>query len=127
MAEPDIKSITPSILTASAILQAHDLVIEKIDLPEWGGTAFVREMSGFERDGWEVYAQREIEKKAGRVNMRAKLATLVLCDADGRRLFTDEQANELAKKSSAALDRIYEAAIKVNQLTQSDVKTIEGN
>ena len=63
MAEPDIKSITTSILTASAILQAHDLVIEKIDLPEWGGTAFVREMSGFERDGWEAYAQREIEKK----------------------------------------------------------------
>ena len=59
--------------------------------------------------------------------MRAKLATLVLCDADGNRLFTDEQANELAKKSSAALDRIYEAAIKVNQLTQSHVKTIEGN
>lgn len=125
MEKPKIDTINPT-LTAANILAASDLVIEAIELPEWGGRAFIREMSGFERDTWEVYASKEIGK-AGRVNMRAKLATFCLCDATGHRLFEDNQAPELAKKSSAVLDRIYEKAIAVNKLSPEEVKQVEGN
>lgn len=113
-------------LTADQILNANDIELEKITIPEWGGDAYIRMMSGTERDTWEVYAQGQMTTK-GAVNMRAKLASLCLADADGRRLFTDQKVSKLGEKSSAVLDRIYEKCIAVNKLSASDVEALEGN
>ena len=112
-------------MTAAAILAASDSTIKQIDVPEWGGSVSIRTMTGVERDTWEVYAQSQMGKKV--VNIRAMLAAICLCDADGKRLFTDADATKLADKSAAALDRVYDAAVKLNALSAEEVENIEKN
>lgn len=112
-------------LKADDILAAEDLKIEPIDLPEWGGSAFIRVMNGTERDSWEVYAQKQMS--SDRVNMRARLAVICLCDDKGERIFKDSQAADLAKKSSIALDRVYEAAVRLNRIGAADLEALEKN
>ena len=112
-------------LDADKILSADDITIEPINLEEWGGKAFIRVMSGTERDSWEVYAQKQIN--SDKVNMRARLAVICLCDDKGARIFKDNQTAELAKKSSIVLDRIYEAAVKLNKIGAADLEALEKN
>lgn len=112
-------------LTAAAILAAEDSTIKAIDVPQWGGTVHIRTMTGGERDTWEVYAQGQMAKKV--VNIRAMLCAICLCDAGGQRLFKDSEAGQLANKSGSVLDKIYEAAVKLNGLTQAEVDEIEKN
>lgn len=114
-------------LSADSILSVNDIKMESIDVPEWGGRVCVRSLSGIDRDTWEVYAQAEFQKVNKPVNMRAKLASLCLCDSEGNRIFTDAQVNKLAEKSAKALDRVYEAAISVNALSGEEIDAIEKN
>ena len=113
-------------LTAENILQFEDSGIEPIGLPEWGGSAYIRTMSGSERDSWEMYASKQMDK-SNNVNIRAKLACICLCDENGKRLFGDGQVEALGKKSSKPLDRIYSQALKLNKLTDEEIETIEKN
>ena len=112
-------------LTAAAILAAHDTITKQVTVPQWGGDVFIRTMTGQERDTWEVYAQQQMTAKT--VNIRARLAAICLCDEAGARLFTDAETKTLAEKSGAALDRVYEAAVKLNGLSGEEVENIEKN
>ena len=42
------------ILSREDIAQADDIVIEAVDVPEWGGTVLVKGMTGAERDRFEI-------------------------------------------------------------------------
>jgi hypothetical protein len=108
------------------ILDCDDTTIEPIDLPEWGVKAFIRTMTGTDRDSWEMYASKQLDKVNG-VNIRGKLACICLCDEKGKRLFGDGQAEALSKKNSKALNRVYEAALKLNKLSDEDIKELEKN
>lgn len=112
-------------LTAAAILAAEDTSTKEISIPEWGGKVFIRTMNGQERDTWEVYAQAQMQSDT--VNIRARLAAICLCDDTGKRLFTNADTVKLAEKSGAALDRIYEAAVRLNGLSGEEVERIEKN
>jgi len=113
-------------LSAEDILSSKDDSLEKVSVPEWGGDVFVRTMTGGERDSWELYASKQMER-ANNVNIRAKLACLCLCDENGKRLFGDGQVDALGKKSAKALDRVYSAALELNKLTDEDIEQLEKN
>lgn len=117
-------------LTKESILASSDLPTEEVPVPEWGGSVFVRTMSGTERDAFE---QSIIEGKAAKgtaakmVNVRAKLAVRVLVDDKGTRLFTDADANLLGSKSGKALDRVFEVAQRLCGIGDKDVEELEKN
>ena len=116
-------------LNKDSILQASDLVTEEVPVPEWGGSVYIRTMSGAERDSFE---QSIIEGKtkggnANMVNVRGKLAVRVLCDEQGDRIFLDVDAEALGKKSGKALDRIFEVAQRLCGIGDKDIKELEGN
>lgn len=117
-------------LTKDAILSSTDLPSEEVQVPEWGGSVFVRTMSGTERDAFE---QSIIEGKTAKgstakmVNVRAKLAVRVLVDDKGVRLFTDADANMLGTKSGKALDRVFEVAQRLCGIGDKDIEELEGN
>jgi hypothetical protein len=118
-------------ITKQQILAATNLPIEPVDVPEWGGTVHVRTMSGTERDAFE---QTMIALKAGGgkgatdlSNIRARLAVRTLCDADGTRLFIDDDAEALGQTSGRALDRVFGVAQRLNGMTAEDVKELVGN
>lgn len=114
-------------VSADDILNFDDQAIEKLVVPEWGNVElYIRTMTGVERDTWEMYAAKAMERK-GAVNIRAKLACLCLCDETGKRIFADGQVDHLGKKSSKALDRIYSAALKLNKLSDDEIEALEKN
>lgn len=114
-------------LTAEKILAAQDTDAPiKVDIPEWGGGAFLRVMSGAERDQWELIAEAGIRKKTT-ANVRASLLIATLCDENGKRLFGHGQADALGKKSSIVIDRLFDIAQKLNKLKESDIDELEKN
>jgi len=113
-------------LTKEQILQANDLKIETVDVPEWGGSVGVRTMTGTERDSFE---QSIVEKK-GKTNLsniRARLCALTVVDDSGKRIFNDNEVAELGKKSAAALDRVFTVAQKMNGFGEKDIEELGKN
>ena len=117
------------LLTRDAILQAEDLPTEDIEVEEWGGAVRVRALTGAERDAFEqsIVEQRGKSTRMNLRNIRAKLVALTVVDADGKRLFSDKDAELLGKKSAAALDRVFEIAQKLSGLSPEDMEELSGN
>ena len=126
-------------LSRDKINQASDIEYEYVDVPEWGGTARVRGLTGTERDAYEaslVSIKHTRGKKGGggmpeltphMKDARARLVSLCLVDDDDNRLYTDDQVGELAIKSGKALDRVYEVGCRLSGLTNEDMEELAGN
>lgn len=117
------------LLTRDAILQAQDLPTEDVEVPEWGGTVRVRALTGAERDAFEqsVVEMRGKSTRMNLKNIRAKLVALTVVDEDGKRVFSDEDAELLGRKSAAALNRVFEVAQRLSGLRPEDVEELAGN
>ena len=118
-----------AILTKDQILKANDIKIEKLEVPEWGGTIFVRGLSGTERDKFEasIIEQRGKNQTINMKNIRAKLAVMSICDEKGNLLFEEADIFELAKKSAVALNRVFDKASDLSGLSNEDVKSLAKN
>jgi hypothetical protein len=117
------------ILNRDLILSADDVKREKVSVPEWGGDLFVATMSGTARDAWE---QTLVVRKNGKTepnleNMRARLVVACLVDEAGNRIFKDEDAPALGKKSSRVLERLAKVAQRLNGIGDSELEELEGN
>jgi len=116
-------------LTKEQILNSNDLVTEEVDVPEWGGTVFVKSMTGTERDLFEqsIIETKGKSTKTNLANIRAKLCVMTLVDDKGSRLFTDLEFGVLGKKSAKALDRVFTVASELNGLSPTDVEDLVKN
>lgn len=116
-------------LTRDAILTADDLKKEEIQVPEWGGSVFIRCMTGTERDAFEseAYTVRGKDVQINRENFRARLLVRVLVDEKGERLFSDKDIASLGAKSGKALDRVFTVAMKISGLSKEDVEDLTKN
>src|SRR5690606_8148835 len=124
----------------------------EVRVPEWDSDdieayVLVRGMTGVERDDWEAAqapdpeiarnwkrltaAQRQAFIRQRMQGTRARLVVRCCVDEDGNRIFTDADADMLATKSAAALDRIYKVAARLSGVSDDDVaeiaEAIEGN
>jgi hypothetical protein len=113
-------------LSRDEILGLDDRKPVKVPVPEWSTDVFVRPMSAAERDAldMETFERREAKKPS---NFRARLAVRVICREDGERLFNNDDADAVGKKSQIAVDRIIDAASRTNALTDKDVDALEKN
>lgn len=117
-------------LSRDAILNADDLDQEEVDVAEWGGTVMVRALTGAERDAYEASMRQQRGKDfvANFANIRAKLVVKCVISPDtGERVFADNDAPALGKKSAAALDRIFEVAARLSRISDEDVEAMAGN
>jgi len=112
-------------LTKDQILAADDLGLLEVDVPEWGGTVFIRVMSVGERDTYENDWIKH--KHTGVENFRAKFLQRVLCDEKGHLLFTAVELDLLAAKSAKVMSRLWDKAMKHNALTAGDVEELAKN
>lgn len=117
------------LLTRDVILQADDILIEDVYIPEWGGTVRVRGMTGTERDKFEseIVEQDRGEVRVQAENLRAKMLALVCINADGSKLFQQSDIEALGGKSAAALQRLFEVAQRLSGLTEADVEELTKN
>ncbi len=115
-----------ALLSKANILDKDDLKFEIVHIPEWGGDVKVITMSGFERDKFEA----SVSGKNGGLNtqnIRARLAAHTLVDDNGDPLFNESDLMKLGKKSSAALDRIFAVAQRLNLITNTEVENLAKN
>lgn len=111
------------------ILSQEDRYFEELPVPEWKTTLRVYEMSGTERDAFEVllYDVKGEKVEVKRDNARAKLLVFCLYDVEGNRLFSDADVGALGKKSARVLDRLYQVANRINALNREDQESLEKN
>lgn len=99
---------------------------ELFHIPEWKADVYLRHPTANDRDEWEVYCADNRGKKGSL--WRAKLASLILCDDSGRRLFTtDKEVEELGRKSAAAIHRVWEKGLSMFAVTEAEVDQLEKN
>lgn len=133
--EPTITAPEPlktRILNRAAILAAEGLTRELVEVPEWGGAVYVRELSGTQRDAFEASVMTLSDKpgeqpKPNLTNARAKLVALSAVDEEGKSLFTLDDVAVLGRKSARALDRVVTVAQRLSGLSASDLEGILGN
>ena len=114
-------------LTADDILKANDRQMEAVKA--WGGTVYVRTMTGLERDEWEEACSAG-KREDGTVDVRGVMARLIVrcaCAADGALLFKPAQADALNQKAAPELMAVYRVALRLNKLGQDDIEEMAGN
>ena len=52
---------------------------------------------------------------------------MLLCDQDGKLLFTTEDAQKLGEKNAAAMHRIWTKGLELLSVTDKEVKELEKN
>jgi hypothetical protein len=114
-------------ITKEEILAADDLPKVEVKVPEWGAgkVALLRMMTSGERDAWEIAsgAAAGIDKIGSAMqNARARLVAFTLCDESGNLLFTEAEVEALGKKSQVVLNRLADAAFKLNKLGAKSVE-----
>jgi len=116
-------------LTREQILAAADIRREQVNVPEWGGSVWVRGLTAAERDLFDLAAT--VEQNGRRVvnfeQLRARLAAMTIVDENGERLFSDDDVELLAAKSGAAVGRIFDVAMRLSGLTGQDIEEITQN
>lgn len=112
-------------LTKQQILSADDLGLLEVNVPEWGGSVFIRVMSVGERDSYEN--DWMVNRSQGVENFRTKFLQRVLCDDKGELMFSKDEVDVLAKKSAAVMGKLWEAAMKHNKLSDADVEELAKN
>lgn len=110
------------VLNREAILSANDSKMETIPVPEWGGEVFIKTISAGERDRWELAVQgKKIE------DIRSSLLVQCVCDDNGGLLFSPSDIGELSRKASAPIQRLFNAAVKLNRVSGEDIEELEKN
>lgn len=117
------------LLDREAILKANDIEKREVYIPEWGGSVYVRGMTGRERDQFEatIIRQRGRNTEINMKNARAKLVVMCTVDQEGNRLFTDADVALLSEKSAKALDRIFVVAQELSGITREDMEELTEN
>lgn len=115
------------ILSKQQILEAQDIKIEEVEVPEWGGSVYVKVMNATQRDEFETFVYNRQDQGDLR-GMRLLLCKVCLCDAEGNQLFESaEDVKALGSKSGGALMVIFQAAMKLNAMRKEDIGGIEEN
>lgn len=114
-------------LGKSEIMAANDAAYEDVPVPEWGGTVRIKRMSAAEKDAFEAsltiiqQTGNKVIQRPNLTNVRAKLAASCIVDESGAKIFDDGDIVDLGRKSGAALDRVVEAAKRLNRMTNTDL------
>ena len=121
-------------LDKAHLQKKEELKIVEVDL---GNNTFVciREMSGHERGNFESLLYTISSNKKGEIttekhleDFRAKLAVCTVCDENGKLLLTPKDYAQLSRNMSAfRLEKIADAASKLNAITEADKEALVKN
>lgn len=114
-------------LSRDQILSAQDIKADEIDIPEWGGTVRLRQMTGRQRDEFERALSDQAKLGELGTNMRARIVAATVVDEQDNLLFTEADIATLGEKNWRALDRIASTASKLNALTDAAIEDVAKN
>lgn len=113
------------------IISADDLPRIPLIVPEWdisekdGG--FIRGLTGSDRDAYEssIRSYRPDGKMVVNLkDVRARLVARCIVDDNDERVFSDKEIGQLAAKSGAVLDRLFDKAAALSGLSKEAVEEL---
>lgn len=117
-------------LSRDDILNVNDIAVEELPVPEWGGSVFVKTLTAEERDLIEAQLVKINPNNGATASikmdkLRALCAFYGICDAEGKRIFTNtKDIDLLAKKSAAALDRVVSKVQAMAAMSPADIASL---
>lgn len=126
-------------LTRDAIAAARDFTVEQVEVPEWGGTLYLRSITVGALDEIQIrYLQlaggavepsngaspRLLEQRPELLrDMKPRLLSYSLCDEHGTLLFDDPAGLAILRsKAPQVIDRLYTIAERLSGLTASTLE-----
>lgn len=110
------------------ILSADDLSIEIVEVPEWDVKLEVRSPSAKLRARMVSQAMTSDDEGESSMNLELIYPTLLVAccfDPDtGEQVFTDEDAEAINAKSSAAVEKVAQACLRVSGLSNDTEKVL---
>lgn len=110
-------------LTREQILNAPDLKVEIINVPEWGGEVGVKTITAAQKSELEESITKIKKGKKGQTEvdvetkmLKVRTVILTLCDADKKCFFTMNDIDLVNQKSSSAIERVFDVANKLNNI-----------
>ena len=116
-------------LTRDQIVAQVDLRTEVVEVPEWGGSVVVRELSGRERDVFEssIVKRNGQKMSVDMENMRARFVAACGTGGDARQTFYPRDVGRLGELSAAALERVFSVGRRLAGMTGQDVDELTKN
>ena len=111
------------ILGKDAIFGITDLEYTELDVPEWGGTIRLQSLTGADANAIGAMSQKDVFTSDALV----RLVIMSVVDAEGNKVFTDDNRDELNKRNAQVLIRIGQAALKLNGLSKEAIEDAAKN
>jgi len=96
---------------------------ETVEVPEWGGSVVVRELTARDADGYHASLIRINPNGSHQFDMtnhRCELLVRCIRNDQGKRIFSDTDANKLGDQPSTLIDRLYAVAQRVTGIDNSE-------
>jgi hypothetical protein len=97
-------------LTKEQILGVEDRVLREIQVPEWGGSVWIRSLTVEE----QIAFGEESSASEGTEHMTTVSLSFWVVNDKGDRMFSIEEAKALMKKNGAAVQRLFQAGLEIN-------------
>lgn len=121
-------------LTRGEIFKPVQFRRERVNVPQWGGHVYVRQISAKDFEEWQDWiAKQETAKAQGKAynpqSHRAALIVQCVCDENGRPIFEAEQADiaALGGHLNGTIDLLYEACKRLNLVEATALEDAEKN
>lgn len=123
-------------LSKEQILGIVDIEVKEIDVPSWGGSVYIRQLSRGQQD---EYLKRRIQpyqvEMKGGAEQELKTSMLLyghdawlvvqgVCDEEGKRLFSDSDIKKLDEKNGEVIGKIASEIVEFSGFGK-DVEEIE--
>jgi hypothetical protein len=127
------------LLTKEQIKAADKKKFVDVPIKEWGGDVRIRELSASERDMWESEGiltevgdpdetgAQKVTAKFNPKHVRARLVVRCIVDANGKRMFADDEVAAVGSLSASTVEKLFEAAKKINAIDAKDIEELEKN
>lgn len=107
------------------ILNVQDLKYKTVDVPEWGGEVTIRPLDGVAFDKWANFVEncRADNGDMDTSGLRVQMLSISIVDPETKELlFTPDDITALSKKSSKAINRVYDAVEALNGVSEEGVE-----
>lgn len=111
-------------------IREKPIEVQPVDLPEYGGSVYVRVMSGTERDRFdsEIVRRKHLLGDKFTEGIRGLIVAATVCDANGALQFALDEAEIIGHVfPSPILNRIVNVARKLNAMGSDAVEEAKGN
>lgn len=109
-------------LSRESILSAPDVKVEDLEVPEWGGTIMVREMTTAEVENYSM----SLANNDGSMNhrklggMRAKIVSWCVIDEEGEPVFKSSDVEALQRKSNRVVSLVFDKVLEMSGLLDDE-------